>query len=91
LGDPEMAERLVDEAVSLARRTDFLTLHADALGDRAEVRWLLGRPAEAMDDQRAAVELYERKGASVLADRFRRPYAGPATDRAGSPPAATRS
>ena len=42
-------------------------MHADALRDRAEVLTILGRDAEAINELRYAITLYERKNADGLA------------------------
>jgi predicted ATPase/class 3 adenylate cyclase/DNA-binding winged helix-turn-helix (wHTH) protein len=65
------AEALAREAVRLAEPTDFLTIRADALLDLAEVLRHAGSSAEAEDAIRAALELYERKGDVVSAERAR--------------------
>ena len=62
----EEAEQLAREAVGLARTSDFLAAHADALADLAEVFDLSGARAEAADALEEAIGLYEQKG-NVLA------------------------
>ena len=47
---------------ALAERTDFLTIHADALIDLAEVLRQGGREDEADASLARALELFERKG-----------------------------
>jgi hypothetical protein len=69
-GDPE-AEALAREAVALADRTDVLDLRADALMDLAEVLGADGRSNLAAVEIQAALELYERKGNAVAAERAR--------------------
>ena len=59
------------EAVSVAERTDFLTLHGDALMDLAEVLRLAGRAGEAVGAVKEALLLYERKGNVVSAAKAR--------------------
>jgi class 3 adenylate cyclase len=61
-GRSEEAEVLAREGVELAAGTDFLTYHADALVDLAEVLETGGRPAEAAEAISDALRLYERKG-----------------------------
>jgi hypothetical protein len=68
-GELEAAERLAREAVSLAARTDFLNLHANALLDLATVAQRERRFEEAAAAARAANALYERKGNLVGADK----------------------
>ena len=59
------AAELVDNAVARAERTDFTTLHAGALTDRAEVLTHLGFPTEASRDVDKAEALYAAKGVRV--------------------------
>jgi DNA-binding SARP family transcriptional activator len=56
------AHALAAEAVRLAERTDFLTIHAEALVDLAEVLRQGGRTDEADAALAEALELFERKG-----------------------------
>ena len=70
-GELDAAERLAREAVSLAERTDFLNLHANALLDLATVLQHDGRVEEATAAAEAANALYERKGNLVGADKAR--------------------
>ncbi len=67
----EEARDLATEAVRLAERTDFLTIHADALVDLAEVLGRGGRGDEAAASLAAALELFERKGDVASAARVR--------------------
>jgi hypothetical protein len=62
-------ERLAREAVALAAETDMLNTHADALVGLAEVLALAGR--DARTELERALELYERKGNVVMAERTR--------------------
>jgi DNA-binding SARP family transcriptional activator len=71
-GDPEAAAELAATAVALAAEGDLLTVHADALTDRAEVMSLLGRPMEAIRDLDEAIALYDRKGVISSIDASRR-------------------
>ena len=66
-GELVEAERLAREAVAFAETSDFLTSHAGALMDLAEVLELVGRRDEAAEHVRAAVQLYERKGSALAA------------------------
>jgi class 3 adenylate cyclase/tetratricopeptide (TPR) repeat protein len=50
------------KSVSIARETDYLNGHAEALEAQAEVLRLAGRAAEAASSLEAAVELFRRKG-----------------------------
>jgi DNA-binding SARP family transcriptional activator len=70
-GDAAQAEELAREAVTLAAKTDFLVLRADALMDLAEVLRLGGREGECAPVVGQALELYERKGNVVGAARAR--------------------
>ena len=67
----EEAERLAQQAVALAERSDFVNDRADALVELATVQ----RQARHLDDARAALtdglRLYERKGNTVAAGRAR--------------------
>jgi len=56
------AHALATEAVRLAERTDFLTIHAEALVDLAEVLRQGGRADEADLTLAEALALFERKG-----------------------------
>ncbi len=77
-GDFEEAQRLAEEAVGLAGPTDALVDHADALLSLAEVRRSAGDAAGAADAARQALELYQRKEATVSAERARRYLSPPA-------------
>ena len=70
-GRGDEAERLAREAVDLAARTDLLTHHGEAFLDLAEVLELDGQPAKAETAFRAGLELFERKGDLVSAERTR--------------------
>jgi tetratricopeptide (TPR) repeat protein len=70
-GQTAAAERLAREAVELAARTDLLCDHGDALLDLAAVLRAEDRPQDAAGAAHQALELYERKGNLVSADRAR--------------------
>jgi class 3 adenylate cyclase len=70
-GGPERAIELAREAVGIAERTDFVTIHADACVDLAETLELAGRSDEAAEASHRALDLYERKGNLVSAERAR--------------------
>jgi ATP/maltotriose-dependent transcriptional regulator MalT len=70
-GDFEVAQALAQEAAALADSTDAFGLHGDVRMDLAEVLSLAGRPEEAAVALKRAIELYEAKGISVLADKAR--------------------
>jgi class 3 adenylate cyclase len=65
------AERVAREAVKLVAQTDFLGHHADVLLDLGEVLALSGDRPNAVAALRAGLELYERKGDTVMAGRAR--------------------
>jgi class 3 adenylate cyclase/tetratricopeptide (TPR) repeat protein len=64
-GDLDDAERLAQEAVSLAGRTDALNLHADSLVDLAEILRLGSNGASAEEALREAVRLFAAKGNEI--------------------------
>jgi DNA-binding SARP family transcriptional activator len=66
-GEAQRAKELMTGVMTLVAETDFLILHGDALRDRAEVLTILGRPGEAAEDLKRALDLYERKGVRVAA------------------------
>jgi len=70
-GEHESAVALAQAAVALAAETDYLNLQADARMDLAEVLSLGGRIGEAASRTHEALELYERKGNTVSAERVR--------------------
>jgi tetratricopeptide (TPR) repeat protein len=70
-GELEEAERLAREAVAIVDRTDYIEVTADAHVGLATVLDAAGRPDEAEEEWRRALELYERKGATVRADQVR--------------------
>jgi class 3 adenylate cyclase/tetratricopeptide (TPR) repeat protein len=70
-GEDEEALRLAQEGVSIARTSDAPTHQAEALLALAEVHRLGGRAPECGDAVAAAVELFEGKGATALADQAR--------------------
>jgi predicted ATPase/class 3 adenylate cyclase len=68
--DPS-SEGLAREAVTFFEGTDFLVFHGRALSALGEVLRLLGRQEEAIAVLGQAVALFDRKGASVLAEQAR--------------------
>jgi hypothetical protein len=68
-GDDLEAERLGREAVSLARETDMLNWHGNALADLADVLAFAGRSADAAAELDRAISLYRLKGNVVSAER----------------------
>jgi tetratricopeptide (TPR) repeat protein len=71
-GRLDEAMRLSADAVALVEQTDWLTDYADVLMARAEVLTASGEQAAADATMQAALELYERKGNIVAADRVRK-------------------
>jgi DNA-binding SARP family transcriptional activator len=85
-GALEEAERLGREAVALSAKTDCIDeLQAGARMDLAQVLLICGRSREAIPLVREALELYDRKENSVMAERaralLRQLTASPATGR----------
>jgi predicted ATPase/class 3 adenylate cyclase len=70
-GWEEEGERLAREAVETFEPTDFLVFLGRALMDLAEVLNIRGRHEEAVSLLERAVEVFDRKGAAVLADDAR--------------------
>lgn len=70
-GEAEKAEDLAREAVDIARRTDYLNMHAAALLALADVLTIGGRPAQAFPIIEEARVLYDHKGNLVMAEKAR--------------------
>jgi DNA-binding SARP family transcriptional activator/tetratricopeptide (TPR) repeat protein len=70
-GDLDEAERLAREGVAIAERTDFILMHATTLLSLADVLLARENVSAAADPTRTALELYERKGNVVAAERAR--------------------
>ncbi|MEP7106293.1 MAG: tetratricopeptide repeat protein, partial [Chloroflexota bacterium] len=70
-GQHAEAEALAREAVAIMGRTDYLVMHGDALVHLGQVLYAAGKVDEAVAAAREAVELYDRKGATFLAERTR--------------------
>jgi tetratricopeptide (TPR) repeat protein len=75
-GRLEQAESLIARALAGARRMNLAPLLADLLHRRAGLRRRQGRPAEHVDDLRAAVAEIERIRGSHQAERLRAASAG---------------
>jgi class 3 adenylate cyclase/tetratricopeptide (TPR) repeat protein len=69
------AERLAREAVKLGDGTSFINIRGDLWRRLGEVLRLAGNEKEAADAMRRALDLYERKGNEVMAERTRRELA----------------
>jgi len=69
-GDADDAERLAREAVAIAEPTQH-SHRAASLSDLAVVLELVGKPDDARDALEQALDLYERKGNVVMAERTR--------------------
>jgi class 3 adenylate cyclase/tetratricopeptide (TPR) repeat protein len=70
-GELEEAERLVREAVEIVAPTDYSEITADVFVALAHVLEEADRPDEAAAAWRDALDLYERKGATVRAQQVR--------------------
>jgi tetratricopeptide (TPR) repeat protein len=68
-GELDQAEALAREAVALAGRTEFVTMHGDALLDLGEVLRFAGRTDEAAEVAEHAARLFREKGNVVSAER----------------------
>jgi tetratricopeptide (TPR) repeat protein len=60
-GDVDEAERSFDDGVSLAKTTHSPVILADMVLDRGLAHQMLGRRAEAIDDYREALTMFEAK------------------------------
>ena len=70
-GEHAEGERLAREAVEIGEGTESLIGQGDAHADLAEVLFLAGKPDEAAEALRRALDRYERKEHLVLAQRVR--------------------
>jgi tetratricopeptide (TPR) repeat protein len=70
-GEAKAAEGLAREAISFVEQSDFLSAHAEALMDLAEILRVVGRPDEAHPVLEQALRLYEQKGNVVSVARAR--------------------
>ena len=70
-GDDDAALVLIEEALSLLERSDFVDSRWETLADLAEVHQLAGRTEDAARALGQAIELVERKGVVPLIQRFR--------------------
>ena len=70
-GDAAAAQEIIEEAVGIVERTDFLFDHGTVQLDRAEVMELLGRTEEARAARERALAMFEEKGDLVSAARTR--------------------
>jgi tetratricopeptide (TPR) repeat protein len=77
-GENTEAEKLARSAVALACQTDIPVLQADAWAELATVLTIGGRPDEARDCLRQAMQIYTAKGDTVSATRMRMQLEHPA-------------
>jgi tetratricopeptide (TPR) repeat protein len=68
-GDHAAAERLAREAVAVGEETDQLYDTANAYSDLAEVLELAGKSGETREALERALDLYQRKGCALMAER----------------------
>jgi class 3 adenylate cyclase/tetratricopeptide (TPR) repeat protein len=76
-GDVEEAERLAQEAMTLAARTDYLDVRAQTSADLAVVLCLAGQREASSTARAEAIRLYEQKGNLAAARRLRSLLAEP--------------
>ncbi len=69
-GNHDEALRVIDEALSLVRETDYLTFHADTVRFRGQILWGAGRHEDAEVAFADALAMYERKGNVASARRM---------------------
>jgi class 3 adenylate cyclase/tetratricopeptide (TPR) repeat protein len=69
-GDHDEALRVIDEALAMARETDYLTFHADTVRFRGQILWGAGRHEDAEVAFAEALAMYERKGNVASARRM---------------------
>jgi tetratricopeptide (TPR) repeat protein len=87
-GEPAAAVEIARAAVDVAAATDALLDHADARLALSVALRAAGRPTEAAAEEARAADLWEAKGATVLAARVRRaPATGDAATGAATRPA----
>jgi class 3 adenylate cyclase/tetratricopeptide (TPR) repeat protein len=70
-GNAEEAEQMAGEAVAITEPTQELNSRADSLLDLGTVLKLIGKPEDGRLALARALELYERKGNIVMAERIR--------------------
>ena len=70
-GEHAEAERIAREAVAIGQTTDDLDGQGDAMADLATVLELAGRREESAAELERALELFERKGNRISAERTR--------------------
>jgi DNA-binding SARP family transcriptional activator len=85
-GEFDEAERLARDALAFAERTEWLNWRGDAFMDLAEVLRRAGRRSEASRAVSRALELYQRKGNIVSAERSRALLMEPAKGRLSPAP-----
>jgi len=70
-GDAAAAQEMIEEAIGIVERTDFLFDHGTVQLDHAEVMLLLGRNEQARAARERALAIFEEKGDLVSASRTR--------------------
>ena len=70
-GDAAAAQEMIEEAIAIVERTDFLFDRGTVYLDRAEVMELLGHDEDARAARERALEMFEEKGDLVSAARTR--------------------
>ncbi|MGI8928828.1 MAG: ATP-binding protein [Candidatus Limnocylindrales bacterium] len=71
-GELGAAEALAARAVEMVDRTDYLDLRAQTYAEQAEVLVEAGKRAAALDALQSALEMYEAKGATFIANSVRK-------------------
>jgi len=92
-GEHALAVDFARAAVEIAASTDALLDHADARSALATALRAAGRTTEADTEERRAIDLWEAKGATLLAERAHRGLVAVAPDvsaRTAPPPPAAR-
>jgi tetratricopeptide (TPR) repeat protein len=78
-GEPDEAVRLAREACALADATEYHEVRMESADALVEVLHLAGRPGEAAEAYRRALELHEQKGDTFGAEKLRQAFGPPAT------------
>ena len=78
-GELEEAVRLARAACAVADATEYHEVRMDAADTLVEVLHIAGRPEEAAEAYRRALELHEQKGDTFGAEKLRQAFGPPAT------------